>query len=113
MGKDISKTDSKIIWKQVEYFSAYYTGQEGSSRKTAKDQAHFTTISYGSLMEMLNQLIISSDLEYITFEELIQIRPKIEKIGNKLNSLRNSQLSRFQFICLFVYLFIRCQGTQY
>ncbi len=67
---------------------------EGSARKTAKDQAHFTTISYGSLMEMLNQLIISSDLEYITYEELKQIRPSIEKIGNKLNSLRNSQLSR-------------------
>ena len=67
---------------------------EGSARKTAKDQAHFTTISYGSLMELLNQLIISSDLEYVTIEELKLIRPSIEEIGNKLNSLRNSQLSR-------------------
>ena len=67
---------------------------EGAARKTAKDQAHFTTIAYGSLMEMLNQLIISSDLEYISFEELKNIRPNIEKIGNKLNSLRNSQYQR-------------------
>jgi len=67
---------------------------EGSSRKTAKDQAHFTTISYGSLMELLNQLILSSDLAYISNDELLQIRPSIEEIGNKLNSLRNSQYQR-------------------
>jgi four helix bundle protein len=67
---------------------------EGSARKTAKDQAHFTTVSYGSLMEMLNQLIISSDLKYITDVELSEIRPDIEEIGNKLNALRNSQLNR-------------------
>lgn len=67
---------------------------EGSSRKSWKDQAHFTQMSYGSLMEVLNQLIISIDLEFIGSAELNKIRPKIETIGNKLNSFRNSQLKR-------------------
>ena len=67
---------------------------EGSSRKSMKEQAHFTQMAYGSLLEMLNQLIISCDLEYISDRQLTKIRPKIEELGNKLNSFRNSQLSR-------------------
>jgi len=67
---------------------------EGAGRKTAKDQAHFSTIAFGSLMEMLNQLILATDLHYIDEEVLISIRPKIEEIGNKLNALRNSQNKR-------------------
>lgn len=34
---------------------------EGSSRKTSKDQNNFYTIAYGSLMEVLNQLILATD----------------------------------------------------
>jgi four helix bundle protein len=67
---------------------------EGSARKTANDHAHFTTIAQGSLMEILNQLILATDLDFIEDSELLNIRPKIEKIGNKLNSLRNSQYQR-------------------
>ena len=67
---------------------------EGSSRKSWKDQAHFTQMSFGSLMEVLNQLIISVDLEMINKNDLDDLRPKIEMIGNKLNSFRNSQLTR-------------------
>lgn len=67
---------------------------EGAARKTAKDQAHFSTIAYGSLMELLNQLILATDLAYIEETELFLVRPKIEEIGNKLNSLRNSQFKR-------------------
>ena len=67
---------------------------EGFSRKSWKDQAHFTQMSYGSLMEVLNQLIISVDLEMINKNDLDDLRPKIEMIGNKLNSFRNSQLTR-------------------
>lgn len=65
---------------------------EGTSRKTNKDKAHFTTISYSSTMEVLNQLIISKELNYISENDYIFVRRKIEKITNMLNSLRNSQL---------------------
>ncbi|MCC6726044.1 MAG: four helix bundle protein [Saprospiraceae bacterium] len=67
---------------------------EGTSRHSGKDQARFTEIAFGSLMEVLNLLIIASDLEYITEQEVIELRPLIEEIGNKLNSLRETQLKR-------------------
>ncbi|MBK9939889.1 MAG: four helix bundle protein [Chitinophagaceae bacterium] len=37
---------------------------EGSARKSAKDQAHFYQMAYSSLIEVLNQLIISNDLMF-------------------------------------------------
>lgn len=43
---------------------------EGLSRTTDKEKHHFLNIAYGSLMEMLCQLDISADLEYITNDEL-------------------------------------------
>ena len=65
---------------------------EGSSRRTKKDQANFTTMSYSSLMELLNLLIISTDLDYLDSSNYNEVRLNIEEIGNKLNALRNSQL---------------------
>ena len=44
-------------------------------------------------MELLCQLIISEELEYIDEKQLFEIRVKIEEISNKLNSLRNYQLN--------------------
>jgi len=66
---------------------------EGSSRNTAKDQAHFYNTAFGSLMEVLSQLVISLDLEYITETEYNEIRDLLEKVSNQLNSLRNSIVS--------------------
>ena len=65
---------------------------EGTSRTTNKDKAHFTTMSFSSTMEVLNQLIISKELEFLSEEEYIVLRKKISKITNMLNSLRKSQL---------------------
>jgi four helix bundle protein len=67
---------------------------EGSGRQTPKDQAHFTSLAYGSLMEVLNQLIISNDLGYVPNTDYQEIREDIEKVANKLNALRKSQLKR-------------------
>ncbi len=67
---------------------------EGSARKTPKDQGQFSTISYGSLMELLSQLITAKNLNYISIETLNEIRPIIDEISNKLNALRNSQYNR-------------------
>ena len=38
---------------------------EVTSRKTAKDQNHFSTISYSSTIELLNDLIIANDLKFL------------------------------------------------
>jgi four helix bundle protein len=67
---------------------------EGVSRQTGKEQARFTEIAYGSLMETLNLLILANDLAYISEEELNNYRPLVEEISNKLNSLLETQLKR-------------------
>lgn len=66
---------------------------EGTSRISNKDKAHFTTISFSSTMEVLNQLIISRELNYISEKDYILFRKKLEKITNMLNALRKSQLN--------------------
>ncbi len=66
---------------------------EGSSRMSNKDKAHFTTLSFSSAMEVLNQIIIAKDLEYISEENYSEIRKNISKITNMLNSLRKSQIN--------------------
>ncbi|WP_461599879.1 four helix bundle protein [Winogradskyella sp.] len=67
---------------------------EGTSRKTQKDKAHFTTISFSSTMEVLNQLLISKELGFLSDNDYILARNKIEKITNMLNALRNYQLNK-------------------
>ena len=67
---------------------------EGSGRVSGIEQARFTEIAYSSLMELLNQLIIASDLNYLEERQVNELRPSIIEIGNKLNSLRKRQLKR-------------------
>jgi four helix bundle protein len=67
---------------------------EGTSRNTNKDKAHFLTISYSSATETLNHLIISKDLDYISEEEYLLCREKLEKICNQINSLKKYYLSQ-------------------
>ena len=64
---------------------------EGTSRKTNRDKAHFTTLAFSSLMEVANQLIISYELGYIPEETYLQTREQIQEIGRMLNALRNAQ----------------------
>ncbi|MCO6499612.1 MAG: four helix bundle protein [Vicingus serpentipes] len=66
---------------------------DGSSRHSFKDKARFTEIAYSSLTEILNQLIISSDLGFLTTQEYEKLRLQIEEISNMLNGLRKSQLN--------------------
>ena len=67
---------------------------EGTSRNTNKDKAHFSTMAFSSLMETLNQIIIAKELNFINENEYLSIRTEIEKISNKLNALRKSQLNK-------------------
>ena len=63
---------------------------EGSSRKTIKDQKHFYTIAFSSLIELLNQLILSMDLGWLNEEKYTELRSSIEHISNQLNKLRST-----------------------
>ena len=42
---------------------------EGMGRMAEKEQGHFINIAFGSLMEVLAQIDIAKDLDYITNEE--------------------------------------------
>jgi four helix bundle protein len=63
---------------------------EGSSRRSKRDQVHFYNIAFSSLMETLNQLIISNDLEYLDNNILQELRKDIHVISLMLNNLSNS-----------------------
>ncbi|MGN7988061.1 four helix bundle protein [Pedobacter sp. 22226] len=65
---------------------------EGSARITAKDKAHFITMSYSSTIETINHIIGAYDLEYINEDEYISFRLKLDDLTNKLNALRKSIL---------------------
>ena len=63
---------------------------EGSSRKTAKDQAHFYNMAYSSGLELLSQIILSLDLKFINKSTYEILRETIEQITNQINSLVKS-----------------------
>jgi four helix bundle protein len=67
---------------------------EGSARNSYKDKAHFTVMAFGSAVEVLNQLIISFELNFITETQYQDSRILLESITNKLNGLRNFQINQ-------------------
>lgn len=67
---------------------------EGSGRNSMKDKARFTEIAYESALELLNQLILSFDFEYIEEQKYIEIREKITEVTVLINGLYKSQLPK-------------------
>lgn len=67
---------------------------EGSGRKSSKDQARFTTTSYSSLIELLNHLIISFEIEFIDESSYLNCRRRITDISFMLSALHHAQLTR-------------------
>ena len=67
---------------------------EGTSRYSGKDQIRFYEIAYGSVMELLNQAIISCDLEMLMEGDLKNIRMDIDGIAHKLTRLSDAQRNK-------------------
>lgn len=63
---------------------------EGSGRFTAKDQSHFYSMAYSSLMELLNQLLIAEELAWLSAADILELRNEMGVISLKLNALRKS-----------------------
>ena len=61
---------------------------EGTSRLTNKDKSHFMSMACSSALELLNQTIVSKNLNFISEETYKNIRLDIESITNKINALR-------------------------
>jgi four helix bundle protein len=69
---------------------------EGSSRTSTKDQAHFSQIAFGSLMEVLCQITIANELEFLSNEDMANFRQSIDEVARMLNSLRKSQINKVE-----------------
>ncbi|MEI7885730.1 MAG: four helix bundle protein [Clostridia bacterium] len=67
---------------------------EGCSRTSFKDQAHFSEIAYGSLMELACQMEIAKDLGYMEESELELILADIETLAVKLSNYKRMQVER-------------------
>lgn len=60
---------------------------EGSTRWSKKDQSRFYEIAFGSLIEVLNQLILATDLKFLQENQLTTLRAKIDPIGRMSSGL--------------------------
>ena len=67
---------------------------EGSGRTSAKDQAHFFEMAFGSLMEVNCQMDIACDLGYIDQTELLKVEEQVSRIAAMLSGLRRKCLTR-------------------
>ena len=65
---------------------------EGSGRTSAKDQAHFFEMAFGSLMEVNCQIDIAHDLGYITKDDVENIEKHVRPIAALLSGLRRKIL---------------------
>lgn len=63
---------------------------EGSGRSGKKDQAHFYTIAYGSVLELYSQLILANDLNYLKQEETKLLQDQLNAIGAQINGLKRA-----------------------
>jgi four helix bundle protein len=63
---------------------------EGASRSSKKDFARFLEISIGSSYEIETQLLIASDLKYISKENSVELSQTIISIIKMLSKLRSS-----------------------
>ena len=63
---------------------------EGFGRFSAKEKSHFIEIAYGSTTEVLCELELSFELNYISEEQFINAENKLIVIAKQLSALRTS-----------------------
>ena len=61
---------------------------EGSARFSYKEKIHFLEIAYGSLAEVYNQLVVGSDLDYFSLQEVESLKPSFEFVAKLLRGLK-------------------------
>ncbi|HCQ12676.1 four helix bundle protein [Flavobacterium sp.] len=69
---------------------------EGSGRNSMKDKARFSEIAFSSSLELLNQVILSNDFEYIDENQYIILREKITEVNMLIDGLHKSQISNIK-----------------
>ncbi|KXH79550.1 four helix bundle protein [Chryseobacterium kwangjuense] len=83
------KSEQFGITNQIRRASTSITANiaEGMSRKTEKEKMRFINISFSSSVEVVNFLIISKDLGFLSDTDYEDLRIKTENITNQLNAL--------------------------
>lgn len=69
---------------------------EGTSRSSAKDQAHFFEIAYGSLNEVVANAHVARRQGYLSEEQLATVRSDAARLCRMLSGLRRSVIGRAQ-----------------
>ena len=64
---------------------------EGASRTSPKEQLHFLEIAYGSLNEVMCQLELAKELDYIAQTQLKEIEEQYKAVAQMLSGLRKSK----------------------
>lgn len=67
---------------------------EGTGRQSLKDQAHFIELSYGSLMEVMSQLDVALDQEFIDNSIHQRLEALIAEEARILSGYRSSLLAK-------------------
>ena len=63
---------------------------EGTGRASIKEKNHFLEIAFGSLTETYCQLLIATELGYITADEMDAVKPLFKETSRLLSGLRKS-----------------------
>ena len=71
---------------------------EGFGRFSSKEKAHFIQIAFGSLNEVMCELELSLDENYITEEQLKNIERQIITVGRQLSALHKSVLGNGDYV---------------
>ena len=71
---------------------------EGSGRTSAKDQAHFFEMAFGSLMEVDCQIDIAKDLGYVSLDEHETVTIQISQVAALLSGMRRKILGENSLI---------------
>jgi four helix bundle protein len=65
---------------------------EGCGRTSARDQAHYSQIAFGSFLELDAQHQLALDLGFLNADDYQDIRHSVLELIKKISALRTSQL---------------------
>jgi four helix bundle protein len=94
MTRDFPKEEQYGLVSQMRRASVSICSNlaEGNSKFSGKEKARYTETSYCSLMELLNQVLITAELSYVTPDKVIQFRNHVDIVSLLLTELRKAQL---------------------
>ena len=93
--KQFPKSEQFALCDQLRRAAVSITSNiaEGITRYSAKDKVHFLEISYGSLMEVMSQIEVAEEEQYITTEQFYNIEILIADTARLLSGLQKSYIT--------------------